>query len=83
MNFEFTEVFMDAFIVGLLTLAATTIVFYIVLFSFIFYWHLVKVSFLVVPMIFTFEFFASGFLVVVILSIIINYLPNLVRTFGL
>jgi hypothetical protein len=68
---------MDVFTVGLLTLAGSTIVFYIVLFSFIFYWHLVKVSYLVVPMIFTFEFFIIGFFIVAIVSIILNYLPIL------
>jgi len=74
---------MDIFTVGLIVLFAMTAIFYIVIFSFIFYWHLVKISFLVVPMIFTFEFFAKGFLVVAIVSIILNYLPVLVRAIGI
>lgn len=74
---------MDFFTIGLLTLAASTIVFYIVLFSFIFYWHLVRVSFLVVPAIFAFEFFVIGFFIVSIVSIILNYLPDLIRASGL
>ena len=70
---------MDVFTVGLITLLATTAVFYIVLFSFIFYWHLKKISFVVVPMIFTFEFLITGFLIVVIVSIILQYVPDIVR----
>ena len=71
---------MDVFTVGLIVLSAMTAIFYIVLFSFIFYWHLVKTSFLVVPMIFAFEFFVIGFFIVAIVSIILNYLPILVGT---
>ena len=74
---------MDPFVIGLITLAASTIVFYIVLFSFIFYWHLVKVSFVVIPVIFAFEFFVIGFFIVSIVSIILNYLPDLIRVAGL
>ncbi len=74
---------MSIFIVGLLTLFATTAVFYIVFFSFIFYWHLTKVTYIVVPMIFTFEFFVTGFFIVAIVSIILNYLPDLIRISGL
>lgn len=74
---------MDAFTVGLFVLAAMTAIFYIVLFSFIFYWHLKKISFVVVPMIFAFEFFVMGFLVVSIVSVIIQYLPDLIRASGL
>ena len=69
---------MDAFFVGLITLFASTAVFYIVLFSFIYYWHLTKASFIVVPMIFTFEFFITCFFIVAIVSIIIDYLPALI-----
>jgi len=74
---------MDVFTIGLIVLSVSAVIFYIVLFSFIFYWHLVKVSFIVVPAIFAFEFFVMGFLAVSIVSIIINYLPILVRAAGL
>jgi len=74
---------MDVFTIGLIVLSAMTVVFYIVLFSFIFYWHLKKITFVVVPIIFTFEFLATGFLVVSIVSIVINYLPVLVRAAGI
>jgi len=74
---------MDVFLTGLITLFAATAIFYIVLFSFIFYWHLVKVSYVVVPLVFAFEFFVMGFFVVCIVSIIINYLPDLIRASGI
>lgn len=74
---------MDIFTVGIITLFVMTAIFYIVLFSFIYYWHLTKITFIVVPAIFTFEFLIIGFFVVSIVSIILNYLPVLIRFFGL
>ena len=74
---------MDAFTVGIITLFAATAVFFIVLFSFIYYWHLKKVTYFVVPLIFTFEFFITCFLIVCIVSIIINYLPGLIKVVGI
>ena len=68
---------MDPFVVGLIVLAAATIIVYIVFFAFIYYWHLKAISYLVVPAVFTFEFFATCFFVVVIVSIILKYLPGL------
>ena len=68
---------MDVFTTGLIVLLSMTAIFYIVLFSFIYYWHLRKISFVVVPMIFTFEFFAIGFFVILIVSIVLTYLPLL------
>ena len=74
---------MDAFTTGLIVLFICTAIFYIVLFSFIYYWHLRKTSFVIVPMIFTFEFFVMGFFVISIVSIILNYLPDLIRATGI
>jgi len=73
---------MDVFTIGLIVLFICTAIFYIVLFSFIFYWHLKKISFIIVPIIFAFEFFVMGFFVVSIVSIIIQYLPDLIRASG-
>jgi len=73
---------MDPFLVGITVLFIMAAIFYIVLFSFIYYWHLVKISYVVVPMFFTFEFLITGFFIVVIVSIIINYLPGLARFWG-
>jgi len=69
---------MDVFTTGLIVLFVMTAIFYIVFFSFIFYWHLKKISFVVMPIIFTFEFFAVGFLVVAIVSLALNYLPQII-----
>lgn len=74
---------MDAFIIGLTVLFICTAIFYIVIFSFIYYWHLKKVSYVVVPMVFTFEFFAMGFFVVSLVSIIVQYLPELIKASGI
>lgn len=70
---------MDIFSIGIITLLITTAVFYVVLFSFIFYWHLKKITYVVVPAIFTFEFLATGFLVVVIITLILQYVPEIVK----
>lgn len=70
---------MDIFVLGITTLFITTAIFYIVLFSFIFYWHLKKITFVVVPVIFTFEFFAIGIFVVAIVTIILKYLPVVIN----
>ena len=74
---------MDPFFTGLIVLFIGTAIFYIVLFSFIFYWHLKKITFVVVPVFFTFEFFLLGFFTVAVISIILNYLPILVRSAGI
>lgn len=74
---------MDIFTTGLVVLFVMTAIFYIVIFSFIYYWHLVKTSFVVVPAIFTFEFLIVGFFVVSIVSIILNYLPFIIRVAGM
>ena len=74
---------MDAFSLGLIVLFAMTAVFFIVLFSFIFYWRLVNVSFLVVPVVFSFEFFVMGFCFVAITSIVVQYLPILIKALGI
>ena len=73
---------MDVFTTGLIVLFIVTAIFYIVFFSFIFYWHLTKVTFIVLPVIFAFEFFVMGFFSVSIVAIIINYLPILIRAAG-
>jgi len=72
---------MDVFGVGLIVLFIMTAIFYIVLFSFLYYWHEIKISYIVVPVIFTFEFFAIGFFVVVLTSLFLVYIPELIKNF--
>ena len=74
---------MDPFTLGLIVLFIMSVIFYIVSFSFIFYWHLVKISVVVVPALWTFEFFSVGFFIVVIVSLVINFLPIMVRLLSL
>jgi hypothetical protein len=74
---------MEIFTTLLIVLFIATAVFYVIFFSFIYYWHLKKTSFVVVPVIFTFEFFLTGFLIVVIVSLAVNYLPYLINSIGL
>ncbi len=74
---------MDIFTTGIIVLLVMTAIFYVVLFSFIYYWHLKKITFVVVPVFFTFDFLITGFLVVCIVSIVLNYLPDLIRVFGI
>ena len=74
---------MDIFTTGIIVLFVMTAIFYIVLFSFIYYWHLKKITFVVVPVIFTFEFFVTGVFIVCIVSIILNFLPELIGLIGI
>lgn len=67
---------MSVFTVGLIVLFAMTALFYVVFFGFIYYWHFKKITYVVVPIIFTFEYFVLGLLIVAIVSLILNYLPK-------
>ncbi len=66
---------MDIFYLLLIILFILTTIFFGIFFGFIYYWHLKKTSFVVVPMIFTFEFFAIGFFIVAVLTLSIKYGP--------
>ena len=68
---------MEIFYILLIALFILTAIFYIIFFSFIYYWHLKKTSFVVVPFIFTFEFFIIGFLVISIAALAIQFIPYL------
>ena len=67
---------MSYFFIGLYILLALTAVYYVVFFALLYYWHEKKATFVVVPIIFTFYFFAIGFLIVSIASLAIEYLPS-------
>lgn len=67
---------MEVFTTLFLILLIATAIYYIVFFSLIYYWHETKMSFVVLPAISTFEFFIVGFLVISIISMIVNYLPE-------
>ena len=71
---------MPYFFIGINILFAATLIFYIVFFSLVYYWHEKKTTFVVVPLIFTFEFFLIGFLIVSIVSILLDNLPLILNT---
>ncbi len=66
---------------GTIILFSATLIFYIVFFSLIYYWHLKRITIVVVPLIFTFEFFLAGFLVVAALFLCVQYLPAVIASF--
>lgn len=70
---------MDLFSLLLIELLIGTAIYYIVFFSFIFYWHLVRVSYIIVPLIFTFEFFVAGFFVISIITLVVKFLPYFIN----
>jgi len=70
---------MDLFSLLLVELLIGTAIYYIVFFSFIFYWHLVKVSYIIVPLIFTFEFFTAGFFIISIITLVVKFLPYFIN----
>ncbi|OGZ85419.1 MAG: hypothetical protein A2599_02250 [Candidatus Staskawiczbacteria bacterium RIFOXYD1_FULL_39_28] len=74
---------MDIFFILFIELLIATAIFYIVLFSFIFYWHLVKTSFVVVPVVFAFDFFKTGFFIISIITIIVKFLPSFINFLNL
>lgn len=71
---------MAIFFLLLYILFGLTALFYIVFFSLLYYWHEKNATFVVVPIIFTFEFFAIGFLVISIVSLAIQYLPSFLKS---
>ena len=68
---------MDIFSLLFIVLLIATAIYYIVFFSFIYYWHQKITTVIVVPMIFTFEFFIIGFLIISIASIVVTFLPEI------
>lgn len=61
---------------GYVVLFAATVIFYLVFVSLIYYWHEKKTTVLIVPLLYTFEFFLAGFLVVSLVWFVFQYLPE-------
>jgi hypothetical protein len=66
---------------GTIILFAATAIFYIVFFSLIYYWKQNNITPIVVPTIFTFDFFLIGFLIFSIIFLILKYAPEVLRIF--
>lgn len=69
----------DIFYILLVILFFATAIYYIVFFTFIYYWHLKKVSFVIIPALFAFDFLLIGFLLISIASIVITYWPQFIK----
>jgi hypothetical protein len=69
----------DIFNILVIALFVATAIYYIVLFSLIYYWHLKKASFVIVPALFAFDFLLIGFLIISIVYIVIKYLPDFIK----
>lgn len=63
---------------GIIILFIATAIYYIVFLSLIFYWHEKKRSFIIVPVIFAFEFFVIAFLVISLIAIVLSYIPQII-----
>ncbi len=72
---------MDYFFWGTILLFVATVIYYIIFFSFIYYWHEKRATFLVVPLIYTFEFFLIGFLIISLTVILLQYMPDILEIF--
>lgn len=70
---------MSYFFWGTIVLFTATLIYYIVFASLVYYWHEKKTTVLVVPLIYTFEFFISAFLVVSIVWIVLQYFPDVLK----
>jgi len=68
---------MSYFFIGVNILFFVTLLFYIVFFSLVYYWHDKKTSFVIVPLIYTFNFFLIGFLILSIVLILVKYVPEI------
>lgn len=74
---------MGFFFWGSIALLAATLIYYSVFFMLIYYWHEKKTTLAVMPLIFTFEFFITGFLVVSLVSLLVHIIPYLIRSLPL
>lgn len=65
-----------------IALLVLTVIFYVVFSIFMYYYHEKKTTVVVVPMIYTFEFFLTGFLVISIISIALEFFPEVLILFA-
>ncbi len=58
-----------------IALLVATLIYYLIFAGFIWYWHEKWTSVVMVPLLFTFEFFLFGFLIICLIAIVIQYGP--------
>jgi len=59
-----------------------TAIFYIVCVSLVYYWHEKRATYVIIPLLYTFEFFITGFLMISVISIVLQYLPDILKAAG-
>ncbi|OGZ69881.1 MAG: hypothetical protein A3D44_03205 [Candidatus Staskawiczbacteria bacterium RIFCSPHIGHO2_02_FULL_42_22] len=67
---------------GSIALLIATLIFYAVFFALANYWKETPVNLVVVPLLYTFDFFIIGFVVIASLSIFFQYLPDIIKVAG-
>jgi len=67
---------------GTIILLIATLIYYIVFLSLVYYWHEKKITYVIVPLLYTFEFFIVAFLIVALICIVLQYLPEMIQLAG-
>ncbi len=62
---------------GSIILFVSTLIFYVVFLSLMYYWHEKQITFVVAPLLFAFDFFLIAFLIMAIIVIFLQYLPDI------
>ncbi|OGZ65351.1 MAG: hypothetical protein A3C50_03345 [Candidatus Staskawiczbacteria bacterium RIFCSPHIGHO2_02_FULL_43_16] len=62
-----------------IALLVSTLIFYAIFAGLIYYWHEKKTTVVVVPLLFTFEFFSIGFLVICLITLLIQSSPDILK----
>ncbi len=70
---------MTYFFWGTVILFVCTIIYYLVFFGLVYYWHETKTTVVIVPLLYTFEFFVIGFLVMSLGVILLQYYPEILN----
>ncbi len=73
---------MSYFFWGTIILFVATLIFYVVFASLVYYWHEKRASIVVVPLLFTFEFFVIAFLITALVCVLLQYLPDIIKLAG-
>lgn len=74
---------MDVFFTGFITLLIILAIYLIVWVSFIYYWHLKKISIIIVPTLFVFEALLRGFWILVGITLFFHYAPIISKMLNL
>ena len=73
---------MSYFLLGSIVLFVATMAFYMAFFFLIRYWHEHQTTLVVVPLLHAFEFFIVGFLVIALIALLLQFMPDLITLLG-